>query len=587
MALIHAVMLDAWAKTTNARDHFGELLRRLIHTNIELAHIKNIRFLAHESNQLSGWDGILECQSNLPWVPCGTSVWELGTTENARQKIKGDFSLKREKELPSGWEQAKTTYVAVALHKLDKISDLENELKASSPWLDVKVLDTQSLEEWIELSPSVEIWLQELEIGGPPATVQTLSRYWQGWSGITEPPVSSKLLLAGRDNNVADLLSHLGSRGSPINIQADSPEEAIAFVYSAIDSSNDPLFREHFLSRSLVIKKGDDALRFLRDSSPKNIVLFPQAASCALALVRAGHMVINALGNKPPAQTINLRLTRSLRSPFEEALISMGIKKEEAGIEARACGSSPSIWRVWNLIRVGYPGDEIPDWAKPEYAYLVVSAVLLGGWSEKFEGDKEIIKKLTGKNYEAYRDQLIPFVTRDMPLLVKVGDDWVISAPTTAFALTINYITQGHLENLSNIVDEVFSEIDPTVNLPSEERRYTGIKDIHLKHSTWLREGLAETLLRIAIIGQTLESNGVIPGNQSCQAYVDTLVRNLKGLNCDWRLLASLRDQLPVLAEAAPLPFVEALERLLQGSPEKLASLFEEGDDVLFGHSYH
>jgi hypothetical protein len=586
MALIHAVMLDEWAKTTNARDSFGELLRRLIRSNIELAHIQNIRFLAHESNQLSGWDGILECQSNVPWVPSGTSVWELGTSENARQKIRDDFSSRREKELPSGWDRARTTYVAVALHKLDSISDLESELKTNSPWMDVKILDTQSLEEWIEISTDVEVWSQEQGLG-PPATVQTLSRYWRGWSGKTQPPVSTRLILAGRAKDAGELLNHLVSRGVPINIQADSPEEAIVFVYSVIDASNDILFRQHFLSRSLVIKQEADTFRFLRDSSPKNIILFPQAASQALALVGAGHRVINALGNKPPALTINLRLTRSLRSSFEEALISMGIKKEEAGIEAQACGSSPSIWRIWNLIRIGYPGDEIPDGAKSEYADLIVPAVLLGGWSEKFEGDKEIIKKLTGKEYKTYRDKLIPFVTRDNPLLVKVGDDWVISAPATAFALTLNFITQGHLEILSDIFNDVFSEIDPTINLPTDERRYAGIRDIHLKHSSWLRDGLAETLLRFAIIGRRLEDNGVIPGNQSCQSYVNTLVRNLKGLNSDWRLLASLRNQLPVLAEASPLPFVEALERLLQGSPEELLPLFEEGEDVLFGHSYH
>jgi hypothetical protein len=587
MALIHAVTLDTWANMNIARDTLGELLRKLILSNTDLADIKKVRILAHESNQLSGWDGILECQSKVPaWIPSGTSVWELGTGNNARQKIRDDFALRRSKELPSGWDRDKTTYVAVTLRKLDDISALENELKADSPWVDVRIIDAQSFEEWIGISQSVEIWLQEQGIG-PPASVNTLPRYWRGWSEKTHPAVLPNLILAGRDKDASELLNNLASPGTPINIQADSPEEAIVFVYSVIDSSKDTLFRDHFLTRSLVIRKNDDAVRFLNDPMPKNIILCPPATSESLALVRSGHIVVNALGNKSLAQRIDIRLTRSLRSNFEEALVSMGIIKEQAGIEARACGSSPSIWRIWNLHKVGALGDDIPDWTKHEYADLIVPAVLLGGWSENFDGDKEIIKALTGKNFEEYRDQLSIFITRDNPLLVKVGDAWIISAPATAFALTIPFITQGHLENLSSIVNDVFKEIDPTLDLPPDERRYAGIRDVHLKHSAWLRDGLAESLLRIAVIGQRLEANGIMPGNQSCQAYVDTLARKLEGLQKDWRLWASLRDQLPVLAEAAPVPFVEALERLLQGRPEVLTPLFEEGDDVLFGHSFH
>lgn len=586
MALIHAVSLDAWANTNIARDALGELLRRLIHTNVELPNIEKIRFLAHEANQLSGWDGILDCQSKVPWLPSGTSVWELGTGNNARQKIRDYFTARREKELPAGWAQVTTTYVAVTLRKLDDISGLENELKADSPWKDVKIIDAQSLEEWIELSPSVEIWLQEKGIG-PPPTVHTLLRDWRDWSNKTNPPVSIKLILAGRDQVSSDLLRNLTSQGSPINIQADSPEETLAFLYSVIASTEDAKFRDHFLYRSVVIKQKGDTSRFQYNSSPQNIILCPPATSESLALARSGHTVINALGNKSLAQRIDIRLTRSLRSDFSDALVAMGMSKENADISARACGSSPSIWRLWNLIEYGDLGDDIPDWAKEEYAHLIVPAVLIGGWSEKSEGDKEILEKITGKSFKEYRDGLNLLLCRDNPPLVKVGDAWVVSAPATTFVLTIPFITQGYLEKLSTIAKDVFGETDPVVDLPPTERPYAGIRDVHLKHSAWLRDGIAETLLRIAVIGERLERNGIIPGNQSCQQYVDSIIRELRGLREDWRLLASLRDQLPVLAEAAPVPFVEALECLLQGKPEVLIPLFEEGDDLLFGHSFH
>jgi hypothetical protein len=259
----------------------------------------------------------------------------------------------------------------------------------------------------------------------------------------------------------------------------------------------------------------------------------------------------------------------------------MGMSKEEADIEARACGASASIWRIWNLAKFGDPESEVPEWGKHELSSLVVPAVLLGGWSENSVGDKEAIETLSGRSFEEYRDQLTRFVSSDNPLLIKISDAWAISAPAAAFALTARHITHSHLQAFSTVVNTVFSEIDPTLNLPANERPYAALKGAHTRHSTWLRDGLAGALLRIAVIGHELERNGIIPQQyNSCQSYVDSIVRELPGLREDWRLLASLKDQLPVLAEAAPLPFLEALESLLQGQPEKLRPIFIEGEGL-------
>lgn len=250
MSIIRQADLSKWAQTIGARDALGELLRRLVHASTDLSAIETIRFLAHEANQLSGWDGILDCQSKAPWIPAGTSVWELGAGYNTREKIRGDFKKRLKQELPLEWGRDHTTYVAVTLRKLDDITALENELKKTSPWLDVKVIDAQSFEEWIEITQTVELWLQEKGIG-PPSSVHTLIRNWQYWSEKTRPPVSTKLVLAGRIQNAKVLLDSLVRPSNPINIQADSSEEALAFVYSAVELSNKPLFRDNFFARSL------------------------------------------------------------------------------------------------------------------------------------------------------------------------------------------------------------------------------------------------------------------------------------------------------------------------------------------------
>lgn len=583
MGLVRAIHLEQWAMTVDSRTKLGGLLRRLILASIPRPAIKNIRFLADESTGLSGWDGLLECDSDVTWVPNGSSVWELGTGENAPNKIRSDFEKRVSDNLPFGWRKEETTYIAVTIRKLDDLTGLVTDLKKNSPWQDVKVFDAVSLEEWIGQYPGITTWLQEQGVG-PPPNIHTLSRAWQEWSEGTQPILSPGLVLADREESALNLRNNARNPGDLINIKADSPEEALAFVYAAFNKE-DHEDHEYFLDRAIVLQNSLDA-DFLRDFPSQFIVLLPPATEKAQMLARFGHIVINALGNSTLTQRIDFALGRPNRTSFSRALIEMGITEDVAEIETRACGASPSVWRVWNLLK---STDYRPDieWAKPQYADLAIPAILIGGWSDQFEGDREVIAEISGLEFSVYRDRVQHFLSTDTPLLLKIGDTWIISAPAAFFALIINHITTGHLEKFSKIVNTVFQESDPTIDLSPDDRQYASLKTKGMKHSNWLRKGLAETLLRIVVIGKRLEEINIIPNNQTCQTFVDHLIKNLPGLKTNWRLILSLRDQLPILSEAAPLPFLEALECLIAGNAEETKTIFSEGEVSFGGHAFH
>ena len=69
MGVVTTAHLEQWANRVDARHLSGELIRRLIHANLPMSSILMIRFLANEATQLSGWDGILSCSFQSPWVP--------------------------------------------------------------------------------------------------------------------------------------------------------------------------------------------------------------------------------------------------------------------------------------------------------------------------------------------------------------------------------------------------------------------------------------------------------------------------------------------------------------------------------------
>jgi hypothetical protein len=83
------------------------------------------------------------------------------------------------------------------------------------------------------------------------------------------------------------------------------------------------------------------------------------------------------------------------------------------------------------------------------------------------------------------------------------------------------------------------------------------------------------------------EKAGFVVTGSSPQHFVDEIVRGLPNLSTDHRLLESLQDHLPLLAEAAPIPFFEALERLLEGDAEKIRPIFSERDDFFAPASAH
>ena len=71
------------------------------------------------------------------------------------------------------------------------------------------------------------------------------------------------------------------------------------------------------------------------------------------------------------------------------------------------------------------------------------------------------------------------------------------------------------------------------------------------------------------------------------QQYVNEIIRSLPGLTNNHRLIASLRDELPLLAEAAPDPLLLALEQLLEGDGAAIRPIFNEVHQILAPTSFH
>ena len=69
--------------------------------------------------------------------------------------------------------------------------------------------------------------------------------------------------------------------------------------------------------------------------------------------------------------------------------------------------------------------------------------------------------------------------------------------------------------------------------------------------------------------------------------FANDIIAGLPGLTTNARLLTSLKNELPLLAEAAPDPLLEALEQLLEGNGKAIRPIFNEIGGLVFPRSEH
>lgn len=167
------------------------------------------------------------------------------------------------------------------------------------------------------------------------------------------------------------------------------------------------------------------------------------------------------------------------------------------------------------------------------------------------------------------------------PPFDRVQSVWAARAPVDAFVHVAHFIDEISLNRLEAAITQVFSQV---VEPPSPEEVFSFDRKSVVQHSRWLRDGLATTLLMIAALGDEAEMqiNGSTP-----QHFVDRVVKNIPGLRDDPRLIMSLSEQFPLLAEAAPGPLLDALEHLLKGEHVAVEAFFKNDDELFAPRSPH
>jgi len=562
MRWITAINLQNWADTLQARTSFPGMVADLIFATVD--DISHIRFPRGEKGQVRGFDGVLEATGVPPYIPDGKSIWEFGVTDGAAGKANDDYK-KRTAEVEEAIRK-ETTFVFASPRTWDnptlKLPDWVKKKRDKGEWKDVVFIDGSMLEDWLALCPAVAARYAKYELKlMSPSGVRSIQEFWEEYASRFSPSLVEDVLLAGRESQAAGLLRGISQGANKLAYAADSPDEVMAFAIASIRWA-EPLVRTFLEARTLVVDT-EEAARTLTGKT--GLVFLPRGQARRLSglLSQYGTTVVSA-GADEKRQNHEL-LNRPTSQALGKAFVAMGFAEQQGYGIARRCGRSLAV-----LARQMPSGTaEMPEWM--ESAEPLLPALLAGAWSASGKADQDVLCTLgNSTEYEVVEAPLRKLTKlKDSPI-DHIGDVWAMRSSVDAFVHLGHLLGPEHLRQFAVAAKTVFSRVAP---VPKAEEVFRPHSERGETHSSWLRDGMMNTLLHMAVLHEQAEftATGTTP-----QEFVNGIVRDLPGLSSDYRLIASLQDNLALLAEAAPIPFLEALERLLEGDANAIKPIFEE-----------
>lgn len=573
MKWITALELQHWADTLQARNVFPGLIADLIQA--AAPSITSFRFPNGDKGQVRGFDGLLEAEIVSPFIPDGKSIWEFGVSADAQAKADGDYA-KRTKEVSEA-DRMESTFVFVTPRAWNnqnlKLPEWIAEKEAKNQWKNVVYIDGSMLEHWLDQHPAVAARYARNELKNMPiAGIRSTDEYWDEYSARFAPNLVEEVLLAGREEQAQELVKRLVGGPDLLLYAADSTEEVLAFAVAAIRHSESNV--RSFLEAKTLIVDSEDAARQLAVKSGLVYITAAGARGVSGHLAKSGPTVVSAGADEK--RLMHTLLKRPKHSELAEAFKKMGYTDATGYELAKRCGRSLSVLAR----RIPSGTAHLPEWL--DKGDEILPALFAGAWSSIKETDQNILCTLSGAaRYEDVEAPLRKLARLQDAPVDRYDDVWAMRASVDAFVHLGHLIGPEHLAQFKTAAITVFST---TTEQPKAEDVFRPSSKNLNSHSTWLRNGLMTTLLHMAVLHE--QADFIIPGS-SPQDFVNRIIRELPGLSSNHNLLASLEEQSAFLAEAAPIPFLEALERLLEGDASGIKPIFEEHPGFISPRSNH
>jgi addiction module HigA family antidote len=567
---IKARQIDDWAAgNLDARHLLPVLLRKLVHsTGHELLQVD---FPGYDNAERKGWDGLIEAGAATPWIPEGMSRWEFGTNQDPGSKAEKDYSARLASIPPT--ERKNCTFVFVTPRNWSGKAGWAKNKNAAGDWKAVRAFDASDIEQWLEESIPVQIWLAE-RLNLPVTGFETLDQCWRRWAAASDPEMTTEIFEPSIVAHRATFKLWLEKQSErPFIVAADSRDEALAFLVCLFEDTE---IATQSRDLAAVFQSAETLRTLVASTSPFIPIVCSDEAERELAAVyRRLHCIVvrprNAVDSEP-----DISLDLLGHEAFERALVAMGVEGDTERL-ARESGRSPTILRR-RLSRID--AIRTPQWARDAtIAKRLIPMTLVGAWHAKSSADREIISTLADISYQETEDCVARLLQFDDCPVWSVGQYRGVASKIDALFAINKTVTEKDLTNFLTLAEYTLSESDPALDLPEDKRWAAGIYGKVRDHSAALREGICETLVILSVHGNSLFRDRL---GIDVEFHISALIRRLlTPLTLD-RLLSHDND-FPRYAEAAPDEFLRIVEADLKQPEPVVLGLLKPVDSGIFG----
>lgn len=581
---IRAQDLDRWAATSQAKTTLPELLRRLVFATVPREHLQKVDFPAGAEVQRPGYDGTTASTQCTAFVPEGICFWELGcVVGNPKGKAQGDYDKRIDEHrarLSAGETDdiKETSFIAVTPLDWQKADEWARERTKDGHFKTVHAYDSNQLEHWLQDAPAVGLWLAQ-QIHGKRDGVTDVGEHWKNVQGTLRYSLQPKVLLVNRDGIAAAFSDWLNTPSGELAVKAPSAAELVA-VFCAWVQTLPSDAQDAIASRAIIVDSRETWRALATSQQPLILIssahLEPDPDLFSEA-VRQGHHVLRFADFRTSRGAGSVELAMMRRFDLQQALAQSSVPELEARQLAEAAGGNFTILRR----RLARSPNQSPAWAQDNG---LAALLLAAAWEDERPADQNSVSVLGGKPYPEIQSLLKKVrLTSDAPVRL-VNRTWEFLSPVDAWEALHPLLNTAQMDNFQRLAVEVLSEDNPALELLPAERFMASVKGKVWKFSGALRRGIAEILALAA----TREADSAIGMELRCAERADFIVAKVLPENASWKRWASLGDLLPLLVEASPKIFLQAVERDLKSSDPQLVELLrQEVSGGITGAAYH
>lgn len=220
----------------------------------------------------------------------------------------------------------------------------------------------------------------------------------------------------------------------------------------------------------------------------------------------------------------------------------------------------------------------LPKWHKKNDASFI-TALLCGKWTES-EGDKLVIQELSGKQYDDFMNDLLPFSKGGEPFIIEIQGygkkKYQLANIETSWEYVGDEVKDYYWDRFKETAYKVIVKMDPLFTKPFSEHFTASLYSEKPENSNELKAGLIRSMIFRGIYRDT-----------KYKYEIDKLVKDILITIDSKEHWAYFSQFFTDLCEASPMSVLERLEDELK-NPTGLIELFRDNSNASFlGRNYY